>query len=46
MQGPSSSGLDEDPNSAVTAAVPEGIDGKQLVRMVFREHGYRSPAAG
>ena len=33
-------GPDEDPNSAVTAAwVPEGIDGKQLVRMVFREHG-------
>ena len=33
-------GPDEDPNSAVTAAwVPEGIDGKQLVRMIFREHG-------
>src|ERR671910_337392 len=33
-------GPDEDLNSAVTAAwVPEGIDGKQLVRMVFREHG-------
>jgi serine---pyruvate transaminase len=33
-------GPDEDPNSAVTAAwVPEGIDGKQLVRLIFREHG-------
>ena len=33
-------GPDEDLNSAVTAAwVPEGIDGKQFVRMVFREHG-------
>src|SRR5215210_382949 len=33
-------GPDEDLNSAVTAAwVPEGIDGKQLVRMIFREHG-------
>src|ERR687897_259242 len=33
-------GPDEDPNSAVTAAwVPEGVDGKQLVRMIFREHG-------
>jgi serine---pyruvate transaminase len=33
-------GPDEDMNSAVTAAnVPEGIDGKQLVRLVFREHG-------
>ncbi|QYJ17037.1 Serine-pyruvate aminotransferase [Rubrobacter xylanophilus DSM 9941] len=33
-------GPDEDMNTAVTAAwVPEGIDGKQLVRMVFREHG-------
>ena len=33
-------GPDEDMNSAVTAAnVPEGIDGKQLVRFVFREHG-------
>jgi serine---pyruvate transaminase len=33
-------GPDEDPNSAVTAAwVPEGMDGKQLVRMIFREHG-------
>jgi serine---pyruvate transaminase len=33
-------GPDEDMNSAVTAAwVPEGIDGKQLVRAVFREHG-------
>ena len=33
-------GPDEDLNSAVTAAyVPEGIDGKQLVRMMFREHG-------
>jgi aspartate aminotransferase-like enzyme len=34
-------GPDEDPpNSAVTAAwVPDGIDGKQLVRKIFREHG-------
>lgn len=33
-------GPDEDMNSAVTAAwIPEGIDGKQFVRMVFREHG-------
>jgi aspartate aminotransferase-like enzyme len=33
-------GPDEDLNSAVTAAwVPEGIDGKQLVKMLFREHG-------
>ena len=33
-------GPDEDMNSAVTAAhVPEGIDGKQLVRLMFREHG-------
>ncbi len=33
-------GPDEDLNSAVTAAwVPEGVDGKQLVRLVFREHG-------
>ena len=33
-------GPDEDLNSAVTAAwVPEGVDGKQLVRMIFREHG-------
>jgi serine---pyruvate transaminase len=33
-------GPDEDMNSAVTAAwVPDGVDGKQLVRMVFREHG-------
>jgi aspartate aminotransferase-like enzyme len=33
-------GPDEDLNSAVTAAwVPEGIDGKQLVRMVFRDYG-------
>ena len=33
-------GPDEDLNSAVTAAyVPEGTDGKQLVRMMFREHG-------
>jgi aspartate aminotransferase-like enzyme len=33
-------GPDEDVNSAVTAAyVPEGIDGKQFVKMLFREHG-------
>jgi serine---pyruvate transaminase len=33
-------GPDEDLNSAVTAAwVPEGIDGKQFVKMLFREHG-------
>jgi serine---pyruvate transaminase len=33
-------GPDEDMNSAVTAAyVPGGIDGKELVRLVFREHG-------
>ena len=33
-------GPDEELNSAVTAAwVPEGVDGKQLVRLVFREHG-------
>jgi aspartate aminotransferase-like enzyme len=33
-------GPDEDLNSAVTAAwVPEGIDGKELVRLMFREHG-------
>ncbi|MGI9048961.1 MAG: alanine--glyoxylate aminotransferase family protein, partial [Rubrobacteraceae bacterium] len=33
-------GPDEDLNSAVTAAwVPEGVDGKELVRMMFREHG-------
>jgi aspartate aminotransferase-like enzyme len=33
-------GPDEDMNSAVTAAyVPEGIDGKQFVKMLFREHG-------
>jgi serine---pyruvate transaminase len=33
-------GPDEDMNSAVTAAwVPEGIDGKQLVRGIFREQG-------
>ncbi len=33
-------GPDEDMNTAVTAAwVPEGVDGKQLVRLVFREHG-------
>jgi len=33
-------GPDEDPNSAVTAAyVPEGIDGKQFVKILFREHG-------
>ena len=33
-------GPDEDLNSAVTAAwIPEGIDGKQFVKMLFREHG-------
>src|SRR3712207_9339416 len=33
-------GPDEDMNSAVTAAwVPDGIDGKALVRLMFREHG-------
>ncbi len=33
-------GPDEDMNSAVTAAwVPQGVDGKQLVRLMFREHG-------
>jgi aspartate aminotransferase-like enzyme len=33
-------GPDEDLNTAVTAAwVPEGIDGKQLVRLIFREQG-------
>jgi aspartate aminotransferase-like enzyme len=33
-------GPDEDLNSAVTAAyVPEGIDGKQFVKMLFREYG-------
>ncbi|MDQ4106162.1 MAG: alanine--glyoxylate aminotransferase family protein [Actinomycetota bacterium] len=33
-------GPDEDLNSAVTASwVPEGVDGKQLVRLMFREHG-------
>ena len=33
-------GPDEDLNSAVTAAwVPDGIDGKQFVKMLFREHG-------
>jgi aspartate aminotransferase-like enzyme len=33
-------GPDEDLNAAVTAAhVPEGIDGKQFVKMLFREHG-------
>jgi aspartate aminotransferase-like enzyme len=33
-------GPDEDMNSAVTAAyVPGGVDGKQLVRLMFREHG-------
>ena len=33
-------GPDEDMNSAVTAAwVPEGTDGKALVRLMFREHG-------
>ena len=33
-------GPDEDLNSAVTGAwVPDGIDGKTLVRLMFREHG-------
>lgn len=33
-------GPDEDSNAAVTASwVPEGVDGKQLVRLMFREHG-------
>lgn len=33
-------GPDEDLNSAVTAAwVPEGVDGKPLVRSMFQEHG-------
>jgi serine---pyruvate transaminase len=33
-------GPDEDMNSAVTAAyVPDSVDGKQLVRLMFREHG-------
>ena len=33
-------GPDEDLNSAVTAAwVPAGVDGKDLVRLMFREHG-------
>jgi len=33
-------GPDEDLNSAVTAAwVPDGVDGKSLVRLMFREHG-------
>ncbi len=33
-------GPDEDLNSAVTASwVPDGVDGKQLVKMLFREHG-------
>jgi serine---pyruvate transaminase len=33
-------GPDEDLNSAVTAAwVPEGIDGKRFVKMLFRDHG-------
>jgi len=33
-------GPDEDLNSAVTAAwVPDGVDGKTLVRLMFREHG-------
>ena len=33
-------GPDEDLNSAVTAAwVPDGIDGNELVRLMFREHG-------
>ena len=33
-------GPDEDMNSSVTAAwVPEGVDGKRFVKMLFREHG-------
>ena len=33
-------GPDEDLNSAVTAAwVPAGIDGRQFVKLLFREHG-------
>ena len=33
-------GPDEDLNAAVTASwVPEDVDGKQLVKMLFREHG-------
>ncbi len=33
-------GPDEDMNTAVTAAwVPEGVDGKALVRLMFQEHG-------
>ena len=33
-------GPDEDLNAAVTASwVPDGVDGKQLVRLMFREHG-------
>jgi aspartate aminotransferase-like enzyme len=33
-------GPDEAMNSAVTAAwVPEGVDGKRFVKMLFREHG-------
>ncbi|MGH3106387.1 MAG: pyridoxal-phosphate-dependent aminotransferase family protein [Rubrobacteraceae bacterium] len=33
-------GPDEDLNAAVTAAwVPEGIDGKQFVKMLFTDHG-------
>jgi serine---pyruvate transaminase len=33
-------GPDEDLNSAVTAAwIPDGVDGKELVRLMFREHG-------
>jgi serine---pyruvate transaminase len=33
-------GPDEDMNSSVTAAyVPDGVDGKQFVRLMFREHG-------
>jgi aspartate aminotransferase-like enzyme len=33
-------GPDEDLNSAVTASwAPEGVDGKQFVKMLFREHG-------
>ncbi|MGF1470927.1 MAG: pyridoxal-phosphate-dependent aminotransferase family protein [Rubrobacteraceae bacterium] len=33
-------GPDEDLNAAVTASwVPDGVDGKELVRRMFREHG-------
>ena len=33
-------GPDEDLNAAVTASwVPDGVDGKELVKMLFREHG-------